>query len=618
MRALIIGVSGLALAACQAETSAPPAEPVLKVDTSQTEIIRIPTRTALFGDLHVHTMNSFDAYIFGTRADADAAYRFAKGEPMENGMGAIIALGGPALDFYSVTDHGEYMGVVPAMATRGTELSKTETAKSIFGLLATDRRANFLRVGQTIVSGEELEDIYDRDHMDAVWASTVAATEAHNQPGVFTTFAGYEYTAMRQVTDTAAANLHRNVIFEDSAPDRLFTTLDSPNPEDLWAWMDEQRADGNAVMAIPHNSNASNGMMFAGSMSADMATLRIRNEPLVEITQLKGTSETHPALSPNDEWSDFEQYDYLIGSRDKSTPEMGSFIRQALARGLGIEGATGVNPYQFGVIGSSDTHLGGPSLSEEDFFGKFPHDLDPDNRQSTPPDGAKNWPENYQPPADLISTPQYGASGLAGVWAEANTREDIFAAMQARETFGTSGPRMKVRFFALPSRITKTILEAADPVLVGYEYGVSMGSSWKTSDKGSAQFLAWASRDANSAPLERLQIIKTWMDGETPQERVIDIACADGAPIDGRCPAQSTELDVSTCTRSGNGAGELKTLWTDPDYIAGVSAAYYIRVLEAPKCRWSTWDAVRNGTAPSPILKPTVQDRAWSSAIWVQ
>ncbi len=614
MRALIIGVSLIALAACQAETSAPPAKPALKAETTAAEIIRTPTKTAFFGDLHVHTMNSFDAYIFGTRADADAAYRFAKGEPMENGMGATIELGGPALDFYSVTDHGEYMGVVPAMATRGTELSKTETAKSIFGLLATDRRANFLRIGQTVVSGDELEDIYDRSHMDVVWASTVAATEVHNQPGVFTTFAGYEYTAMRQVTDTAAANLHRNVIFKDSAPERLFTTLDSPNPEDLWAWMDEQRADGNAVMAIPHNSNASNGMMFAGSMSADMAALRIRNEPLVEITQLKGTSETHPALSPNDEWSDFEQYDYLIGSRDKSTPEMGSFIRQALARGLGIETATGVNPYQFGVIGSSDTHLGGPSLSEEDFFGKFPHDLDPDNRQSTPPKGADAWPEEYQPPADLISTPQYGASGLAGVWAEANTRQDIFSALQARETFGTSGPRMKVRFFGFTGEAPDP--SDADMISQSYARGVPMGGQL---DVDSAPtFLAWASRDAGSAPLERLQMIKTWMEGDTPRESVIDIACAEGEPSNERCPAQSTALDLATCTRSGDGAGELRTLWTDPDYAPDETVAYYIRVLEAPKCRWSTWDAVRNGTAPSPILKPTVQDRAWSSAIWVQ
>jgi hypothetical protein len=616
MRRIILGVSLFALMACQAGT---PPETTSQTQTqpaaqnTKAGITRTPTKTALFGDLHVHTRNSFDAYIFGTRADADAAYRFAQGEAIDNGMGATIALGGPPLDFFSVTDHGEYIGVVPAMADRGSALSKTETAKSIFGLLATDRRANFLKIGTTIVSGEELPDIYDRDYMDSVWADTVRATEAHNKPGVFTTFAGYEFTAMRRVTDFAALNLHRNVIFKDDAPTRLFTTLDSPEPSDLWVWMDGQRGAGRDVLAIPHNSNASNGRMFAANLSADEARLRIRNEPIVEITQVKGTSETHPNFSPNDEWADFELYGNLIGSTDSSTPDMGSFVRQALARGMATKNATGVNPYEFGVIGSSDTHLGAPALVEETFFGKFPHDLNPENRQSVPPKGAKTWPEDYEPPTDLISTPQYGASGLAGVWAEANTREDIFNSMQAKETFGTSGPRLKIRLFALPDRIGTEILSAPNMISLAYEAGVPMGRQWN----GAPNFLAWAARDVNSAPLERLQMIKVWTSDTGPQEEVIDIACATGAPVGGRCGDQGTGIDTSTCTRSGDGAAELKTVWTDPDFAPNQDAAYYLRVLEAPKCRWSTWDAVRNGSPPNPAMKATVQDRAWSSAIWL-
>lgn len=624
MRTYIVGASLLAIAlgvaACEQKSSTaldPSPPPQVEAEKANpTDIPRSATKMALFGDLHVHTRNSFDAYIFGTRTDPDAAYRFAQGEPMDNGMGATIKLSGPPLDFFSVTDHGEYLGIVPAMATRGTDLSKTDTAKSIFGLLATDRRANFLRIGQTVVNGEELRDIYDRDHMDGVWAETVKATEAHNQPGTFTTFAGYEFTAMRQVTDTGAANLHRNVIFEDTAPNRLFTTLDSVEPADLWTWMDVQRAEGRDVLAIPHNSNASNGMMFAGNLSADEATLRIRNEPLVEITQIKGTSETHPMFSPTDEWADFEQYDVLIGSTDKSTPEWGSFIRQTLARGLGMEAAMGVNPYKFGVIGSSDTHLSGPSLDEEHFFGKFPHDLNADNRQSVPPKGEKTWPTDYAPASDLVSTPQYGASGLAGVWAEANTRADIFKSMRARETFGTSGPRMKIRLFGIPSQIGENILEAPNMIERAYESGVPMGSTMEK--EGEPQFLAWAARDPNSAPLERLQIVKTWMADDTPQEQVIDIACAIGEPVNGRCGDQGLTLDMSTCTRNGQGAGELKTVWADPDYKMGQSTAYYLRALEAPKCRWSTWDAVRNGSTPNPDMAATLQDRAWSSSIWVQ
>ncbi len=620
MRSYILGASLVALTtlmtSCQADETNQQSKATAPAPTAPTKIKRSATKMALFGDLHVHTKNSFDAYIFGTRADADAAYRFAKGEPMENGMGDTIQLAGPPLDFFSVTDHGEYLGVVPAMAKRGSPLSKTDTAKSIFDLLATDRRENFLRIGTTVVSGEELTDIYDHDLMDGVWAATKRATEAHNQPGVFTTFAGYEFTAMRQVTETGAANLHRNVIFEDTSPDRLFTTLDSIEPSDLWTWMDGQRAEGKDVLAIPHNSNASNGMMFAGNLSADEASLRIRNEPLAEITQVKGTSETHPSFSPNDEWADFEQYESLIGSTEKSTPEWGSFIRQTLARGLGMEAATGVNPYQFGVIGSSDTHLGAPALEEENFFGKFPHDMNPENRQSTPPKGAKTWPDDHTPSTDLISTPQYGASGLAGVWAEANTREDIFKSMKARETFGTSGPRMKIRLFGFDLKLGEDI--AGDPFTIerGYELGVPMGGTMVT--QKAPQFLAWAARDPNSAPLERLQIVKTWMEGNTPREHVIDIACATGAPVNGRCSDQGLSLDVSTCKRSGTGAGELKTVWADPEYKTNQRAAYYLRALEAPKCRWSTWDAVRNGSVPNPDMKASVQDRAWSSAIWVQ
>jgi len=585
-------------------------------DSAQPAVIpRNPNKMALFGDLHVHTANSFDAFIFGTRTSADDAYRFAQGEPMTNGMGATIQLAGPPLDFFSVTDHGEYLGIVPAMANRGSELSKTETAKSIFGAFATDRRANFLRIGQTVVNGEEISEIYDRKHMDGVWAEIVRATEAHNQPGAFTTFSGYEFTAMRQVTATGAANLHRNVIFADQAPNRLFTTLDSVEPSDLWAWMDTQRSNGFDVMAIPHNSNASNGMMFAGSLSEAEARNRIRNEPLVEIAQVKGTSETHPLFSPNDEWADFEQYDNLIGSTEKSNPEWGSFIRQTLARGLNIDAETGVNPYQFGVIGSSDTHLGGPALEEESFFGKFPHDLDADNRQSVPPNGAAVWPEDFTPETALIATPQYGASGLAGVWAEANTRDDIFKAMRARETFGTSGPRMRIRLFGFESDTPD--LKSADMIKQAYAKGVAMGGTLEVGEKA-PKFLAWAARDANSAPLERLQMVKTWMNGDTPQEQVIDIACATGEPVDGRCADQGMTLDIKDCSRSGEGTGELRTIWSDPNYDASSPAAYYLRALEAPKCRWSTWDAVRNGSAPNPAMKASVQDRAWSSAIWVK
>lgn len=631
LKSLFTAASLLALVACQnAQDIHDNATPTEKVATPTSEpapapITRNPDKTAFFGDLHVHTRNSFDAFIFGTRADADAAYRFAKGETIDNGVGHNIQLDGPPLDFLSVTDHGEYMGIVPAMRDSTSHLSKTKTAKSIFGLLATDRRANFLKIGTTVVTGEEIEEIYDRDYMDAVWAKTVEATEQHNQPGQFTTFAGYEFTAMTQVTDDAAANLHRNVIFKDSAPDRLFTTLDSPNPEDLWSWMNDQRETGHDVLAIPHNSNASNGQMFAATqydgtpLTQAYAENRLRNEPIVEMTQLKGTSETHPTLSPNDEWADFELYDVLIGSTMQSTPAAGSFVRQSLARGIGLEGKLNANPYAFGFIGSSDTHIGAASLSEETHFGKFPHDVDPANRQSTPPEGASDWRGGGYTDADLIASPQYGASGLAGVWAEANTRADLFAAMRARETFATSGPRIKIRLFA--GGYTDDILSAPDMISRAYAEGIAMGGHIQ-SPVTAPTFLAWALQDPNGMSFQRLQMVKVWSEDGGDKEALYDIACAGGAepdPQTHRCPDNGARVDISTCqTSADHTASEFKTLWQDTDYNAGQSAAYYLRVLENPKCRWSTWDAVRNGTPPSPEMHATVQDRAWSSTVWVK
>jgi hypothetical protein len=614
----IIAISGLAImTACQAyETE--PAQSAPKAPSIKPSNIELnPLKDAYFGDLHVHTKNSFDAFIFGTRATPDDAYRFAKGATIKNGAGADITLSGPPLDFLAVTDHGEYIGIVPAMRDRKNPLSKTETAKSIFGLTATDRRANFLRIGATVVSGDEIKEIYDNPYMNSVWAETVDAAERHNAPGTFTTFAGYEFTAMTQVTQLAAANIHRNVIFKDEAPTQLFTTLNSPNPEHLWDWMNKQRMEGREVIAIPHNSNASNGQMFAdvtydGSpLPVGYAANRLRNEPLAEITQLKGTSETHPSLSPNDEWSNFEQYEYLIGSTTKSTPDTGSFVRPALGRGLSLKD----NPYKFGLIGSSDTHLGAGSFSEKDHFGKFPHDLNPGNRQSIPPKKAKVWPDTQEGTVDLVSTPQYGASGLAGVWAEANTREALFEAMQAKETFATSGPRIRVRMFA-GKDYNPLLLARPDMIGEAYENGVPMGGTLKGADV-SPDFMAWAMMDPTGTPLQRLQIIKVTADGE----RIYDVACANGQPVNPetrRCADNGARVDLSTCTTNdSSGAAELKSIWQDPDYKSGQKAAYYLRALENPKCRWSTWDAVRNGTPPSPYMQATLQDRAWGSPIWV-
>ncbi len=594
------------------------------------EIQRDPNKQAYFGDTHVHTRHSFDAFIIGTRSNADEAYRFAKGETIDNGQGHPITLSGPPLDFFVVTDHGEYMGVIAAMLDKNSHISKTKTAKSIFGLTAgsmENRRTSFLRIGMTIVTGQPIEDIYDRAFIDNAWGQNVAAAEKHYQPGVFTTFAGYEFTAMEIIgkieDNLGAINLHRNVIFENSAPKRLFSTLDSPNPEDLWAWMNAQRALGHEVLAIPHNSNGSNGQMFdraktdGSAFDVEYAENRLLNEPLVEITQIKGTSETHPLLSSADEFSGFELYDILIGMPVKAQIKDGSFVRPALARGMAIETDIGANPYAFGLIGASDTHVSAPSLSEENHFGKFANDMDGDVRGSIPPKGVKVWPSDFKNQDDLIAASQYGASGLAGVWAEANTREDIFKSMRSKETFATSGPRIRARMFV--GDYDDTILNSNAMIETAYANGVAMGSEVK-STQVSPDFLAWALRDPQGQALQRLQMIKVWnMEGQR-QEAIYDIACAGGItpdPKTNRCPDNHAIVNLSTCeTQADTGATELKALWQDPDYKAGQMASYYIRVLENPKCRWSTWDAVRNDSPPNPNMDATLQDRAWGSPVW--
>jgi hypothetical protein len=395
--------------------------------------------------------------------------------------------------------------------------------------------------------------------------------------------------------------------------------------------MDGQRAEGREVLSIPHNSNASGGMMFAQEtykgqpLTAAISALRARNEPLMEITQIKGTSETHPALSPNDEWAGFEQYEFLIGSSVRYEPVQGSNARDMLTRGLLLEEYRGFSPYRLGFVGSSDTHIAAVSMVEEDFLGKTGEDAQgPAFRMSIPPNGRKTWGEAAKGSADgarvrALNASQYSAAGLAGVWAESNTRESIHDALRRKETFATSGPRMKVRSFA-GFGFDEKLMRAPDAVMRAYKDGVPMGGNLAADGRAPVIF-AWAMRDPQSQPLERMQIIKVSILNGVPSESVIDVTCAGGVKPDAatsRCPASTATLNTANCAVTpGNAANELKAVWKDPDYNPAERAAYYVRVLEIPACRWSTWDAVRNGTPPNPDLPVSVQERAWTSPIWV-
>jgi hypothetical protein len=604
-----------------------------------------PERNAYFGDLHVHTAYSMDAFAFGTIATPYDAYRYARGEAIRHPGGFDVQLRQP-LDFYAVTDHAMFLGVVKAAADTSTEISKLPFAEQLHDLNApgnmgplsiVDRIKAFSTFVPNLV-GAIADGSVDpeplREITRSAWLDTIDAAEQFDEPGRFTTFVGYEYTT----TTDERGNLHRNVIFEtgDELPAVPFSRFHSQNPEDLWDWMDRLRVQGIESLAIPHNSNGSNGQMFkmvdwAGDpIDDEYATQRRRNELLVEITQVKGTSDTHPSLSKTDEWADFEIMPYRISTLLPSEPS-GSYVREALRRGLAMEGGGVVNPYKFGLIGSSDTHTGATSEDESNFFAKIGIlDSTASLRGSVPLPTYQSillgflWPKALREvdgrKYSQSATPTWGASGLAGVWAEENTRQAIYDAFRRKETFATTGPRIRLRFFA-GYDFPENILDWRRMVARAYADGVAMGSDLSARHGAAPRFLVWATRDPQSAPLQRLQVIKGWMADAETFEKVYDVACSDGAlpdPTAHRCPDNGARVDLRDCSISADvGAAELKALWRDPDFDPAQKAFYYVRVLENPTCRWSTWDAIRAGVEPRPDLKKTIQERAWSSPIWV-
>ena len=602
-----------------------------------------PNKNAYFGDLHVHTANSFDAYTFGTISSPADAYRYARGQAIPHPTGYQIQLTRP-LDFYAVTDHAMFLGALKEGADTTSEFSRYEFNKPMHnlnapgnnGILDILKRNGLFRewakkvaAALEIDGGELNKSVLDKISKTA-WKDTVEAADKAYVPGTFTTFAGYEYTSggVPQFN-----SLHRNVIFRDTnnLPILLFSRLDSRDPEKLWDWMDRLRDEGVESLAIPHNSNLSGGNMFMLNdfngieMDQDYTQKRSINEPLAEITQVKGTSETHPLLSKNDEWANFE---LEILDRGKE----GSYIRDAYLRGLTLSKKGLTNPYKFGLIGSSDAHIGGGSENEKVYFSKIGLlDGTPELRGSVPfntfygtimklvkPDFIKEVDGNDYMAASsrLIS---WSASGLAGVWAEENTREAIYDALRRKETFATSGPRIKVRFFA-GYEITKAKLNSSNLISESYVNATPMGGILLAQDKNEPSFLVWALADALGAPLQRAQVIKGWLENGKHQEKVYDVSCSDGLKVNSqthRCPDNGARVNLNDCSYDKDvGASELKSLWRDPDFRAGQEAFYYVRVLENPVCRWSTWDAIRNGEKPRSDLQSTIQERAWTSPIW--
>ena len=571
-----------------------------------------PLRNAYFGDLHVHSKYSYDAFVFGTTASPDDAYRYAKGEPLMHPAGFEMKLSQP-LDFYAVADHAALMGNFNALADPSSEISKHPVAKGFQNLTSVAARRAAFAEALPYARGTKT-GLLDLNETRSAWAEIVKSANQHNDPGRFTAFIAYEYTSSPE-----SQNMHRNVIFRGSeAPDRPFSRLDSYDPEALWDWMDDLRDKGIETLAIPHNSNGSNGLMFGRFgyegrvMDAEYADQRMRNETIVEITQVKGTSDTHPALSANDEWADFEIYPYRIGEKRPSQPG-GGYVREAYGDGLEMEAEFGFNPYRFGLIGSSDTHNAATSVEEDNFFMKTALlDSNPVLRGAVPAEDG-----GYLPSAD--SNIVRGAAGLAGVWAEENTRDSIFDAFLRKETFATTGPRIRLRFFG-GYGFDQALLDDKDMIGKAYDTGVPMGGDLLAEDGKTPSFLVSVLRDPDSAPLQRAQIIKVWIEKGQSKEQVFDVACSDGLVVDPdsyRCPDNGATVDLTNCGFSSDkGDSELRTVWTDPEFDPAQLALYYVRILENPTCRWSTWDAIRSGVAPRPGIPATIQERAWSSPIW--
>ena len=589
---------------------------------SGTPILAVPTsagprgeKQALFGDLHVHTMYSFDAFVMGTLASPDAAYDFAKGGVLTHPGGFDMQLDVP-LDFYAVTDHAFYLGALRSMTVEGNALYEHELAEGVRNLSNEKSRGAAFATMLAFLRSERRAELIDPVSSTSAWDDIKAAANRHNDPGKFTAFLGYEYTS----SGDAFENLHRNVIFKgDTAPDLPFSRLDSRNPEELWRWMDEQRLAGYESLAMPHNSNGSNGWMFSLTdfdgkpLDSDYADLRMRNERLVENSQIKGTSDTHPALSPKDEWADCERMKVRIASNLASQPQ-GSYVREALRNGIDFQAKKGFNPFKFGVIGSSDTHNASYAGAEDNYWSKTGRlDDEPVERGSVPlaqpaEDGSA-YLKTYRN--------QWSAGSLAGVWAEENTRTAIYDALHRKETFSTSGTRLQVRFFAgydLPAP------DANDLINKAYAGGVPMGGELVAEAGQSPSFLVWALQDPNKSALQRVQIIKASVRDGNSSEKVFDAACSDGAKVNPqthRCPDNGARVDLTDCTVStGVGDPEMLVRWVDPEFDESEHALYYVRALENPVCRWSTWDALRTGVEPNPALSATIQERAWTSPIW--
>ena len=577
-----------------------------------------------FGDTHLHTSYSTDAGMVGCTLTPEDAYRFALGEEVTSSTGVPARLNRP-LDFLVVSDHAENLGLSPAIAVSDPNLLKNPWGKEQHDLVKSGTEGGIQAYDNWMAKNAARDNpLADMPELaETYWKKVIEAAEKYNSPGRFTAFIGYEWTSMPE-----GNNIHRNVIFRDGGDKAEqvipFSQYDSFDPEDLWTWMESyEKKTGGRLLAIPHNGNLSNGLMFddktytGDPLSEAYATRRMKREPIYEITQMKGDGESHPMLSPNDEFADYEVWDGGSFGAEPKTKDMipKEYAREAWKRGLAYEKELGANPFKFGVIGSTDSHTALSTAEEDNYFGKvtlLEPSADPIRFEEVV--AGRPAPDGHQSYARQIAS-----AGLAAVWARENTREAIWDAMARKEVFATTGTRIRVRVFG-GFDFSEEDLVRSDFAKHGYDKGVPMGGDLKKSDKAPS-FLVRAVRDPDGANLDRLQMIKGWVDADgKTHEKVYDLAVSDDRKIgeDGRCKeAVGNTVNIKEATYDNSiGAVALDSHWTDPDFDPAQRAFYYVRVIEIPTPRWTTIDAKVFGVELPDNVPPTTQERAYTSPIW--
>ena len=589
-------------------TAQPAAEPVPAASG------QAAARNVYFGEQHMHTQNSFDGFTVAPNQTWEQAYRYGMGEPITlETTGETIQRRTP-YDFVAITDHSEYYGVLKYLVDPNSPLSQSEFARGFTAGMQDPAGGGARYVTQligTLLANNPMQEYITPDLLSSNWQDFIDVADRFNRPGEFTTLYAFEWTSIPN-----GQNMHRNVFFRETAPVVPFSSFDSQDPEDLWTYLEVQRNQGIETFAIPHNSNVSDGWMFSpnkfhgGPIDERYARRRQLNEPLFEIAQTKGQSDAHPVLSPNDEFAEFEMFTNMINVGVPSAVKYG-FWRQALADGLKFEQELGYNPFKHGIVAGADFHSGYQGNEEWGFNGA--HGIVDD----TPQKRLDPRPQPTGEPNAIVSS-----AATTAVWADENTRAGIFDAMARRETYGTSGTLIQLRMFG-GWNFTQSDLDGDDWVTAGYGDGVPMGGDLPAMAAGASAptIMVKALKDPESGNLDRIQIIKVWSDARTlqPKEQIYEVALADGRMVaaDGTVPPVGNSVDVTTATYTNDiGDTELSAVWTDPDFDATIPTAYYVRVLEIPTPRWSTYDSARNNLPLSTLVPATIQERAWSSPIW--